>query len=68
MIQKGENLGPSASFIAGTISWRFEKMTGDIRIIKGLLNGEWSEDDYLRVEPGQKIIIGFGDKIVRVSE
>lgn len=48
--------------------WRFEKMTGDIKIIKGLLDGDWPEEDYLRVEPGQKITIGFGDKIVKVSE
>ena len=47
--------------------WRFEKMPGNIKIIKGLLNGEWPEDDYLRIEPGQKIIIGFGDKIVRAA-
>lgn len=52
---------------AETKGWRFEKMKGDIKIIKGLLNGEWPEEDYLRVEPGQKIIIGFGDRIVKIA-
>ena len=48
--------------------WRFEKMKGDIRLIKGLLNGDWPDEDYLRVEPGQKIATGFGDKIVRIAD
>ena len=53
---------------AGKKGWRFKKMTGDIKLIKGLLDGDWPEEDYLRVEPGQVIVIGFGDKIVKVSE
>ena len=48
--------------------WRFERMTGDIRLIKDLINGNWPEEDYLRLEPGQKIVIGFGDKILKVAE
>ena len=48
--------------------WRFEKMKGDVKLIKNLLNGEWSDDDYLRVKPGQRITAGFGDKIVRIAE
>lgn len=53
---------------AQTKGWRFEKMTGDIKLIKGLLSGEWPEEGFLKLEPGQKITIGFGDKIVRVVE
>lgn len=48
--------------------WRFEKMTGDMRLIKGLFSGDWPEEDYLRLERGQTIAIGFGDKIVKVAE
>ena len=48
--------------------WRFEKMKGDIRLIKSLLNGEWPDDDYLRIGPGQRITVGFGDRIVRIAE
>jgi hypothetical protein len=48
--------------------WCFERIKGDIRLIKGLLNGSWPEDDYLLVKPGQKITIGFGDRIVKVAE
>ena len=53
---------------AETKGWRFEKMKGDIKLIRDLLSGEWSEDDFLRIEPGQTIAIGFGDKIVRVAD
>lgn len=48
--------------------WRFEKITGDMRLIKRLLEGEWPEEDYLRVQPGQTIAIGFGDKIVKAVD
>ena len=48
--------------------WRFEKMKGDIKLIKNLLKGDWPEEDYLRVKPGQRIAIGFGEKIVKIAE
>jgi hypothetical protein len=53
---------------AETKGWRFEKMKGDIILIKNLLNGDWPEEDYLRVKPGQRITIGFGDKIVKIAD
>jgi hypothetical protein len=47
--------------------WRFEKIKGDIRLIKGLMDGKWSEADYLYLKPGQRITIGFGDMILKAD-
>ncbi len=48
--------------------WRFEKMPGDIKLIRNLLNGNWPEDDFLKLEPGQRVAIGFGDVIVKAEK
>lgn len=63
--QKEEN---TVRIEAETKGWRFEKMKGDIKLIRDLINGLWPEKDYLRIEPGQRIVIGFGDRIVKVAE
>lgn len=47
--------------------WRFEKIKGDIRLIKGLMNGEWPDEGYLYLKPGQRITAGFGDMIVKAD-
>ena len=47
--------------------WRFEKMSGDMNLIRNLLNGNWPDEDYLKLEPGQKIVAGFGDVIVKAE-
>ncbi|NLA74321.1 MAG: DUF1638 domain-containing protein [Deltaproteobacteria bacterium] len=47
--------------------WRFEKLKGDMRLIKGLMNGEWHDTDYLFVKPGQKTSAGFGDMILKAE-
>ena len=35
--------------------WEFERVPGDWRLIRGLLDGRWESDDFLVVEPGQVI-------------
>ncbi|MBN1906719.1 MAG: DUF1638 domain-containing protein [Deltaproteobacteria bacterium] len=47
--------------------WRFEKIKGDARLIKGLMDGEWPDADYLYLKPGQRIAAGFGDMIVKAD-
>jgi hypothetical protein len=47
--------------------WRFEKIKGNIRLIKGLMDGKWPDADYLYLKSGQKIAAGFGDMIVKAD-
>jgi hypothetical protein len=47
--------------------WRFEKIKGDTLLIKGLMDGEWPDADYLYLKPGQRIAAGFGDMIVKAE-
>ncbi len=43
--------------------WRFEKLAGDLVLIRKLLNGEWDED-FLSLKPGQQIQMVGGEEIV----
>ncbi len=45
--------------------WRFEKMAGDLLLIRNLLFGNWDEADFLTVQPGERITISFGEEIIR---
>lgn len=35
--------------------WRFAKLPGDMRLIEGLVRGDWDENEYLVVPPGCRI-------------
>lgn len=43
--------------------WQFKKMAGDLVLIRRLLFGDWN-DDFLTVQPGEKITISFGKEII----
>ena len=45
--------------------WTFERMTGDLVLIRHLLDGDWTTDDFLTLEPGQRIEMSYGDDVVR---
>ncbi len=43
--------------------WAFERMAGDLVLIRRLLSGDW-ETDFLVVEPGQTITMTYGDDVL----
>ncbi len=48
---------------------RFVRLGGSIRLIKGLIDGDWNDEDYLVLQPGQKIGGVYDwDRIVRADE
>ena len=43
--------------------WTFERMSGDLVLIRRLLAGDW-ENDFLILEPGQQLIMSYDDNII----
>ena len=43
--------------------WTFERMAGDLILIRRLLNGDWA-DDYLILRPGETIALSYDDQVV----
>ena len=54
-----------AKKIAEEKGWKYEEMTGDIRLIRKLIDGEWDEDEFLIVQPRHEIIASYDNHILR---
>ncbi len=44
--------------------WKYEKVQGDISMIQRLLDGQWDADEFLVVQPGQRVIARYDEGIV----
>jgi hypothetical protein len=47
--------------------WTFEKMKGDLRLIRNLLAGEW-ENDFLILQPGQQLAMSYDENVVKSQD
>ena len=60
----GEGLAlAKARMDAAENGWRFERLAGDLVLIKKLLDGDWDED-FLTLAPGQQVQMVGGDEII----
>jgi hypothetical protein len=46
--------------------WRFERLAGDLVLIRRLLAGDWT-DDYLVVQPGERVAMKYDEGIIRAE-
>jgi hypothetical protein len=49
---------------AASKQWKFEKVPGNLILIRHLLNGEWDSADFLIVPPRHRIVAKHDDRIV----
>ena len=47
--------------------WKFEKLAGDMSLVRSLLDGPWDDDRFLVVEPGNHIAAGFDEGIIKAE-
>jgi hypothetical protein len=52
---------------AANRKWDFEKIPGDLSLLRALVEGEWDEDRFLIVQPGQKIVMLYDERIIGVE-
>ena len=46
--------------------WEFEKITGDLSLLRRLIGGDW-DDDFLIVPPGKHIQAAYNDGVIEVA-
>jgi hypothetical protein len=47
--------------------WTYDQLPGDLSLFQKMLNGPWPDSDFLIVQPGQKVIATFDEKIIAAS-
>lgn len=47
--------------------WQFEVLEGDLRLIQALVDGLWSDEEFLVIPPGGCIAPSFDDSIIRLE-
>jgi len=50
------------------LGWNYDKLQGEPQLLKRFLEGDWSVEDFLIVEPGQRIVASHDEDIIRVEE
>lgn len=53
--------------LAADHGWEYAEVEGDMSMIRRLADGDWQSDDFLRVEPGQRIVESFDELILRAE-
>lgn len=48
--------------------WQFEKIMGDLILVRRFLNGDWGGGDFVVAQPGERIAAAYDGSIVRVEE
>ena len=44
--------------------WKYEKVTGDVGLIRRLLDGPWDDGDFLVLPPGQRVVTRLNEGII----
>jgi len=47
--------------------WKFEKVQGDMALIRRLVDGAWTEKDFLSVPPGWRVAVTYDDGIIQAE-
>ena len=64
----GHEFEQSAQQEAQRRGWTFERKQGNRRMLDMLINGNWSENEFLTVPPGHTIIQVPGDELIRAQK
>ena len=51
--------------IAKERGWEFEKLVGNLGLLRRLLNGDWNDNDFQVLQPGESFEFSYDEKIVR---
>jgi hypothetical protein len=47
--------------------WKYEKLAGDMALVRQLVDGPWKDERFLVVPPGGRVATSFDEKIIKVE-
>ncbi len=47
--------------------WRFEKLAGDLSLLRKLTEGQWDDEAFLVIQPGKSLAASYDDNILKVE-
>ena len=47
--------------------WEFRLLKGDLRLLRALVGGQWDEDEFLVVQPGERVVADDDGGVVRAA-
>jgi hypothetical protein len=47
--------------------WRFDRVAGDLLLVKRLIDGAWNAADYLVLQPGERLAMSYGEDVIRAE-
>ena len=49
------------------LGWNYDELQGDPRLLQRFVAGEWNKEDFLIVEPGQRIVPSHDERIIKAE-
>ncbi|MGH7142787.1 MAG: DUF1638 domain-containing protein, partial [Planctomycetota bacterium] len=50
------------------LGWQYDELQGDPGLLTRFVNGDWESDDFLIVQPGQKIVPSYDERVIRAED
>ncbi len=47
--------------------WDYDEIPGELGLLQKMVDGDWPESDFLLVQPGQKVVATFDEKVIGVT-
>ena len=47
--------------------WRFDRLAGELLLIKGLIDGAWAPADFLVLQPGERLAMSYDQDVIRAE-
>jgi hypothetical protein len=52
---------------AGRRGWTFERLAGELILVRRLVDGDWSPEDFLVLQPGERLAMSYDEAVIRAE-